>query len=65
MHKSNTKTMITIQAEFVRETKDSFYLDCEGDLEWFPKKQVEFDREKEELSCPKWLLEKKFPGYQF
>lgn len=57
--------MITIEAEYIRETPKSFYLDCEGDLEWFPKKSVEFDKEKNELKCPRWLLKEKFPGEKY
>lgn len=56
---------IIIQAKFIRETKDSYYLDCEGDPVWFPKSQVNFSQEKEELDCPKWLLEEKFPNEKF
>lgn len=59
------KNPIIIKAEFVRESRNSYYLNCEGDLEWFPKSQVNFDSKKQELEAPKWLLEKKFPGYQF
>lgn len=56
---------IIIEADFIRETKDSLFLDCEGDLEWFPKSQVNFDRQKKSLECPKWLLQKKFPDTKF
>lgn len=59
------KDAIIIQAEFIRETKDSFYLDCEGDPEWFPKSEVNFDQEKQELECPKWILKKKFPNEKY
>ena len=65
MKKSNTKVMITIQAEFVRETNNSYLLDCEGDLEWFPKSEVKFSAEKQELNCPKWILQKKFPNEEY
>lgn len=51
----------TIEAKLIRETEKSFYLDCEGDLAWFPKSQVEFNEEKEELKAPLWLLKDKFP----
>lgn len=59
------KNPIIIKAEYIRETKDSLYLDCEGDLEWFPKSQVNFNQEKQELEAPKWLLEQKFPETKF
>lgn len=59
------KNPIIIEADFIRESRDSLYLDCEGDLEWFPKSQVNFDVKKKELEAPKWLLEKKFPNTKF
>lgn len=59
------KNPIIIQAEFIRETKDSILFDCEGDPEWFPKKEIEFDAEKQELTAPKWLLKKKFPNENY
>jgi len=64
----NTKELkdsVIIEADFIRETKDSFYLDCEGDPVWFPKKEVNFFPERKELECPKWLLKKKFPNEKF
>jgi len=63
--KKEIENGIIIQAEFMRETKDSYLLDCEGDVEWFPKSQVNFDKEKNELEAPKWLLQKKFPETKF
>lgn len=63
--KKDIKNGIIIQAEFIRETKDSYYLDCEGDPVWFPKSQVNFDKDKQELECPKWLLKEKFPKENF
>lgn len=54
--------IITIEAEYIRETPKSYYLNCEGDLEWFPKKSVEFNAEKKELKAPRWLLNAKFPN---
>ena len=59
------KNGIIIKAVFVREAKDSWLLDCEGDIEWFPKSEVNFDADKQELEAPKWLLEKKFPDTKF
>lgn len=63
--KKEIQNGIIIKAVFIRETKDSLFLDCEGDLEWFPKSQVNFDKETESLEAPKWLLEKKFPETKF
>ena len=59
------KNGLIIKAVFIRETKDSLLLDCEGDVEWFPKSEVNFDADKQELEAPKWLLEKKFPDTKF
>lgn len=53
--------IFTIEAKLIRETEKSFYLDCEGDYAWFPKSQVEFNEQKEELKAPLWLLKEKFP----
>lgn len=59
------KDPIIIDAKLIRETSNAFQLDCEGDTEWFPKSQVEFDSKKNELTAPKWLLQKKFPNEKF
>ncbi|RDY57698.1 hypothetical protein [Flagellimonas nanhaiensis] len=56
---------IIIQAVFIRETQNSWLLDCEGDEVWFPKSQCTFVNDREELSAPKWLLIEKFPGEHF
>lgn len=58
------KTII-IEACYISETEKSWYLDCEGDKEWFPKSQVTFNKEKEELEAPIWLLKEKFPETKF
>lgn len=52
----------TIEATYVAETPNAFLLDCEGDEIWFPKAKIEFNKEKEELTAPLWLLKEKFPG---
>ncbi|WP_300440636.1 hypothetical protein [Christiangramia sp.] len=57
--------MITIQAKLIKEYASSYYLDCEGDKVWFPRSQVEFNKEKEELTAPEWLLRQKFPNENF
>lgn len=57
--------LLIVAADYIRETKDSYYLDCEGDLEWFPKKLVKFNAETKELEAPRWLLEEKFPDTKF
>ena len=59
------KDGITIEADFIRETKDSYYLDCEGDPTWFPKSQVIFDPDKKQVEVPKWLMKEKFPNENF
>lgn len=56
---------IIIKAELVRETKNAYMLDCEGDIEWFPKSKVSFDEKKSELEAPVWLLREKFPNEKF
>lgn len=65
MSSKEIQNPIIIEADYIRETKDSFFLDCEGDLEWFPKSKINFDRENKSLEAPKWLLEKKFPDTKF
>ena len=62
MNKDQIVDSVTIQAEYLRETPKSIRLDCEGDSEWFPKSQVNFDQEKNELTLPKWLHREKFPN---
>ena len=59
---ANNNKLIIIEAKYMRESSKSIYLDCEGQLEWFPKSQVNFDASKEELTLPKWLADEKFPG---
>jgi hypothetical protein len=59
------KDGIIISAKLIRETAAAYYLDCEGDKEWFSKSLVNFDAQKEELEAPKWLLKQKFPETKF
>lgn len=54
-----------IQAVKIRESSKSILFDCEGQHEWFPKKEISFDEEKEELDAPNWILRDKFPGENF
>lgn len=56
---------IIIQATLIDQTAHALRLDCEGDLIWFPKSQVTFNAEKEELEAPLWLLKEKFPNEEF
>jgi hypothetical protein len=56
---------VTIEATLIRETKDSYYLDCEGDPTWFPKSKVIFDSDKSEVEVPSWLMKEKFPNENF
>jgi hypothetical protein len=53
------KNPIKIKAELIRETDKAYYLDCEGDRSWFPKSQVEF--EKDVVTMDRWLFDQKFP----
>lgn len=64
MNKTETKTTI-IEAEWIRDSAKSSQYNCEGDLVWFPKKEVKYDDEKKELEVPDWLLKKTFPGENF
>lgn len=54
-----------IKATKIRESSKSILFDCEGEHEWFPKSEVTFDEQKEELDAPNWLLRKKFPNENF
>lgn len=56
---------IIIQAKLLGETTSAWYLDCEGDKEWFPKSKCNYNKDKEELEAPKWLLKKKFPNEKY
>jgi len=60
----DVKTTI-IEAEWIRDSSKSSLYDCEGDHQWFPKKEVKYDEEKKELEVPDWLLKKTFPGKNF
>jgi hypothetical protein len=63
--KNKIQDPVIIQAVPVRMSAKSMCFDCEGDLEWFPKTQFNFDPEKEELEIPKWLAREKFPNENF
>ena len=54
--KSNYK----IKATFIKETYKSYYLNCEGDLEWFPKSCCHYEKTLKELELPEWLYRIKF-----
>jgi len=56
---------IIIEASLIRKLDKVWYLDCEGDKEYFPKSQCNFDVEKRELEVPLWLLKQKFPNESF
>jgi hypothetical protein len=51
----------TIEAVYISETQNAWKVNCEGDIEWFPKSQVNYDKEAEEMEAPIWLLKTKFP----
>jgi len=54
-----------IDATLLTETPTQWKLDCEGDVEWFPKSVCKFDKIKGELTAPLWLLQRKFPETKF
>lgn len=56
---------IIIEAKLIKERETAWYLDCEGDKEWFPKSVCNFNQEKEELEAPRWLLKRKFPDEKY
>ena len=56
---------VIITASLINSTPKAWQLNCEGDIEWFPKSQCSFDKEKEELTAPVWLLKEKFPDEEF
>jgi len=62
---ADNNDLITIEAKFIAQTDFAWKLDCEGDIEWFPKSSCKFNKEKEELMAPKWLLKQKFPGEDY
>lgn len=64
MSNDNNDTII-IDAQLITQTDNAWYLNCEGDYEWFPKSTCTFDAEKEELEVPKWLLRNKFPNEKY
>lgn len=53
--------MITITATYIKHTVNAWYLNCEGDNHWFPKSQVEYNKETSTLQLPEWLYKEKFP----
>jgi len=65
MVKKEIANGIIISASFIRETPKSWFLDCEGDLVWFPKKHCNYDHDKKELEAPKWFLKEVFPNEQY
>lgn len=65
MKKNDLGDPITVEAVFVKETEDAILLDCEGDVEWFPKKFINFDQENDSLEVERWLLQSKFPGENY
>lgn len=59
------KDGIIISATLILELNTSWLLDCEGDRKWFPKSECNYDKEKQELEAPKWLLNSRFPNEEF
>ena len=52
--------LIIIKAFLIKETETALCLNCEGDIEWFPKSQVTFDTHESKLELPTWLYNEKF-----
>ena len=62
---NSNNELITIEAILLVELDKAWQLDCEGDIEWFPKSLCSFNKNKEELTAPLWLLKQKFPDTKF
>ena len=43
----NGQPGIKINARKINETDKALFLNCEGDLEWFPKRHVKFDEKND------------------
>lgn len=56
---------VVIEAEFIHENEKSYLMDCEGDERWFPKKEVNVFRDRNELEIPVWLAKRYFPNENF
>lgn len=63
--KKEFKDPVIIEASIVRMSSKSVCFDCEGDLEWFPKTQCNWNPDKNELEIPRWLAKEKFPNENF
>ena len=59
------KDGITIAAKLITQSNKAWFLNCEGDREWFPKAYCIFDEGKEELTAPRWILKSKFPDEDY
>lgn len=58
-HYNLRKGESTLLVTYMRETKDSWYLDIgKGDLIWFPKKHCTYDKEKGTIKVPNEFLKK-------
>lgn len=63
--KKELKDPVIIEASIVRMSAKSACFDCEGDIVWFPKSQLNWDPKKNELEIPRWLAREKFPDENF
>lgn len=63
--KKEFKDPVIIEASIVRMSSKSVCFDCEGDLIWFPKSQLNWNAEENELEIPRWLAREKFPDENF
>lgn len=55
----NIKDPIEIEVTLIKETAAAWYLDCDGDEEWFPKSLCSLNGNT--LTVPKWIYKEKFP----
>lgn len=65
MTENEIKDPFTIEAVYIRESTKSYFMNCEGDFQWFPKSQVNINKKKETMELPGWLLRKTFPKESF
>ena len=59
------KDGITIEATLIKQSRDAWFLDCEGDKHWFPKQYCTFSEKDNELVAPPWILKARFPNEDF
>ena len=65
MSKNEINDPVIIEGFPAQMSAKSIRFNCEGDLVWLPKSQINFDAEKKEIEMPKWLARKTFPNEGF